>query len=74
MKKGLHYYVLWYSSVQAKIYQVVYFISLALISHPIVLVLVHLTLNSGFLRIQLKGKLRFSNGSPLEGAMHINLW
>ena len=25
-------------------------------------------------RIHLKGKLRFGNGSPLEGTIYINLW
>ena len=29
---------------------------------------------SDLLRIHLRGKIRFANGSPLEGAMYINLW
>ena len=29
---------------------------------------------SNLFRIHLKGKLRFGNGSPLEGAMYINLY
>ena len=34
----------------------------------------HLKTTSNFLTIHLKGKLTFGNGSPLEGAMYINLW
>ena len=34
----------------------------------------HQKTTSNLLRINLKGKLRFSNGWPLEGAMYINLW
>ena len=34
----------------------------------------HQKTTSNLRRIHLKGKSRFGNGSPLEGAMYINLW
>ena len=34
----------------------------------------HQKTTSNFLRIHFKSKLGFGNGSPLEGAMYINLW